>query len=87
MLRDPFPYMARYPDAGFLTTSDHLGNTTAGGPRSGIRVHVTNQLERARIQLYTGVVRGTRCTRSPSIPRDAEYAARYRIPALISAYS
>jgi hypothetical protein len=28
VLRDPFPYMARYPTAGFLTTSDHLGNTT-----------------------------------------------------------
>ena len=31
VLRDPFPFMARYPDAGFLTTSDHLGNTTADG--------------------------------------------------------
>ncbi len=28
VLREPFAYMARYPDAGFLTTSDHLGNTT-----------------------------------------------------------
>ena len=28
MLRDPFPFMQRWPDAGFLTTSDHLGNTT-----------------------------------------------------------
>lgn len=28
VLRDPFPYMARWPDAAFLTTSDHLGNTT-----------------------------------------------------------
>lgn len=31
VLRDPFPYMARYPDAGFLTTSDHLANTTTDG--------------------------------------------------------
>ena len=30
ILRDPFPFMARWPDAGFLTTSDHLGNTTGG---------------------------------------------------------
>eukprot|EP00325_Prymnesiales_sp_UTEX-LB-985_P028516 CAMPEP_0174716556 /NCGR_PEP_ID=MMETSP1094-20130205/24314_1 /TAXON_ID=156173 /ORGANISM="Chrysochromulina brevifilum, Strain UTEX LB 985" /LENGTH=457 /DNA_ID=CAMNT_0015916325 /DNA_START=83 /DNA_END=1452 /DNA_ORIENTATION=- len=28
VLRDPFPFMARFPDAGFLTTSDHLSNTT-----------------------------------------------------------
>jgi hypothetical protein len=31
VLRDPFPYMARFPDAGFLTTSDHLSNTTSDG--------------------------------------------------------
>jgi hypothetical protein len=31
VLRDPFPHMARWPDAGFLTTSDHLGNTTSDG--------------------------------------------------------
>eukprot|EP00908_Phaeocystis_cordata_P009444 Transcript_20222.p1 GENE.Transcript_20222~~Transcript_20222.p1 ORF type:complete len:405 (+),score=171.88 Transcript_20222:214-1428(+) len=30
VLREPFAYMARWPDAGFLTTSDHLGNTTKG---------------------------------------------------------
>ena len=29
VLREPFAYMARWPDAGFLTTTDHLGNTTA----------------------------------------------------------
>ena len=28
VLREPFAYMARWPDAGFLTTSDCLGNTT-----------------------------------------------------------
>ena len=28
VLRAPFPFMARWPDAGFLTTSDHLANTT-----------------------------------------------------------
>ena len=28
VLRPPFAYMARFPDAGFLTTSDHLRNTT-----------------------------------------------------------
>ena len=31
VLRDPFPFVARWPDAGFLTTSDHLGNTTDDG--------------------------------------------------------
>ena len=31
ILRDPFPFMARWPDAGFLTTSDHLSNTTSDG--------------------------------------------------------
>jgi hypothetical protein len=31
VLREPFSYMARWKDAGFLTTSDHLGNTTADG--------------------------------------------------------
>mmetsp|Transcript_1565 Transcript_1565/g.3967 ORF Transcript_1565/g.3967 Transcript_1565/m.3967 type:complete len:521 (-) Transcript_1565:44-1606(-) len=31
VLREPFAYMARWPDASFLTTSDHLGNTTADG--------------------------------------------------------
>ena len=30
VLRDPWPFMAQWPDAGFLTTSDHLGNTTKG---------------------------------------------------------
>ena len=30
VLREPFAFMSkRWPDAGFLTTSDHLGNTTA----------------------------------------------------------
>jgi len=38
VLRDPFPYMARWPDAGFLTTSDHLGNTTADGGLEDHRV-------------------------------------------------
>jgi hypothetical protein len=28
VLREPFGFMARWPDAGFLTTSDHLSNTT-----------------------------------------------------------
>ena len=28
VLREPFAYMARWPDAGFLTTSDHLSNST-----------------------------------------------------------
>ena len=28
VLRDPFPFVARWPDAGFLTTTDHLANTT-----------------------------------------------------------
>jgi len=28
VLREPFSFMARWPDAGFLTTSDQLGNTT-----------------------------------------------------------
>ena len=36
ILRDPFPFMARWPDAGFLTTSDHLGNTTGG---QGLETH------------------------------------------------
>eukprot|EP00966_Prymnesium_polylepis_P334564 7389933-Prymnesium_polylepis.2 len=31
VLREPFAFMARWPDAGFLTTSDHLGNTTIDG--------------------------------------------------------
>ena len=31
VLREPFAYMARWPDAGFLTTSDHLWNTTSDG--------------------------------------------------------
>ena len=31
VLRDPWAYMARWPDAGFLTTSDHLWNTTSDG--------------------------------------------------------
>ena len=31
VLREPFAYMNRWPDAGFLTTSDHLGNTTGDG--------------------------------------------------------
>ncbi|KOO23428.1 glycosyltransferase family 77 protein [Chrysochromulina tobinii] len=29
VLREPFEYMDRYPGASFLTTSDHLSNTTA----------------------------------------------------------
>lgn len=33
VLREPFHYMERWPDASFLTTSDHLGNTT--GSRDG----------------------------------------------------
>ena len=33
VLREPFAYMARWPDASFLTTSDHLGNTS--GSRDG----------------------------------------------------
>ena len=28
VLREPFAFMARWPDADFLTTSDHLSNTT-----------------------------------------------------------
>ena len=36
VLKDPFPYMGRWPDAGFLTTSDHLGNTTAA---DGLEMH------------------------------------------------
>ena len=36
VLRDPFPYMARYPSASFLTTSDHLGNTTSD---DGLETH------------------------------------------------
>ena len=28
MLRDPFPFVARWPDAGSLPTTDHLANTT-----------------------------------------------------------
>ena len=35
VLREPFAYMARWPDAGFLTTSDCLGNTT-GSDRGGL---------------------------------------------------
>ena len=31
VLRDPFAYVARWPDAGFLSTSDHLANTTSDG--------------------------------------------------------
>jgi len=31
VLREPFAYTSRWPDAGFLTTSDHLGNTTDDG--------------------------------------------------------
>ena len=31
VLREPFAYMARWPDAGFLTTTDHLSNTTSDG--------------------------------------------------------
>ena len=29
--REPFQFMKPWPDAGFLTTSDHLGNTTSDG--------------------------------------------------------
>ena len=28
VLREPFAYMRRWPDAGFLTTTDHLGNSS-----------------------------------------------------------
>ena len=31
VLREPFAFMNRWRDAGFLTTSDHLGNTTDDG--------------------------------------------------------
>ena len=31
VLREPFAFMARWPDAGFLTTTDHLSNTTNDG--------------------------------------------------------
>ena len=31
VMREPFAYMARWPDAGFLTTTDHLFNTTSDG--------------------------------------------------------
>ena len=31
VLRDPWPFMARWPDAAFLTTTDHLSSTSIGG--------------------------------------------------------
>lgn len=31
VLREPFAYMSRWPDAAFLTSSDHLANTTIDG--------------------------------------------------------
>ena len=31
VLREPFAFFKPWPDAGFLTTSDHLGNTTSDG--------------------------------------------------------
>ncbi|KAL1496222.1 hypothetical protein AB1Y20_016185 [Prymnesium parvum] len=36
VLRDPWPYVSRWADAGFLTTSDHLGNTSSDG---GLETH------------------------------------------------
>lgn len=36
VLREPFHFMGRWPDAAFLTTSDHLGNTTAD---DGLETH------------------------------------------------
>uniref|UniRef100_A0A7S0IPU1 Nucleotide-diphospho-sugar transferase domain-containing protein n=1 Tax=Calcidiscus leptoporus TaxID=127549 RepID=A0A7S0IPU1_9EUKA len=40
VLREPFAYMSRWPDASFLTTSDHLGNTTRdGGLESHNAIH------------------------------------------------
>ena len=36
VLREPFHYMSRWPDAGFLTTSDHLRNTTSD---DGLETH------------------------------------------------
>ena len=38
VLREPFAYMARWPDAGYLTTSDCLGNTT-GSNDGGLEDH------------------------------------------------
>ena len=38
VLREPFAYMARWPDASFLTTSDCLGNTT-GSDDGGLEDH------------------------------------------------
>jgi len=38
VLREPFAFMARWPDAAFLTTSDHLGNTT-GAVDDGLETH------------------------------------------------
>ena len=37
VLRPPFEFMAKWPDAGFLTTSDHLSNTTAES--DGLETH------------------------------------------------
>ena len=38
VLREPFAYMSRWPDAGFLTTSDHLGNSS-GSDDGGLEDH------------------------------------------------
>jgi hypothetical protein len=39
ILRQPFEYMARWPEAGFLTTSDCLGNTTGSDNGGGLEDH------------------------------------------------
>lgn len=36
VLREPFAFIQKWPDAGFLTTSDHLGNTTSD---DGLETH------------------------------------------------
>lgn len=37
VLRDPFPFVSRWPDAGFLTTTDHLSNATSSA--GGLEAH------------------------------------------------
>tara|TARA_B100000513_G_scaffold17269_2_gene6839 strand:+ start:789 stop:1511 length:723 start_codon:yes stop_codon:yes gene_type:complete len=38
VLRNPFPYVDRWPDAGFLTTTDHLHNSTTATD-DGLELH------------------------------------------------
>jgi len=41
VLRDPFPYFAQWPDAGFLTTTDFLSNTTRSGIDRYLNIYIS----------------------------------------------